>query len=107
MAEEGVVLCHWHPICEPECAAVAQHFVGLCQVAVGNDHTRPDPRGWLPVSHLLMLLVPKAKFSCQGPRSAVLRLSLRVRALPREQINRTMFEPLVLFNVIWGEIYVS
>lgn len=78
-----------------------------CQVAAGNGHSCPDALHWFPVSHLIMLFMPKAEFSWQGPCSVVLGLSLRVRALPREQINRTMFEPLVLFKVIFWETYVS
>lgn len=82
---EGSVFCHWLPIWQPQCMAgesppVAHPFACLkgmpsCPAAAGNSRAHPEPLGCLPVSRLLTVLMPEAKFSCQGPYSAVLSVS--------------------------------
>lgn len=68
----GSTLCPWLPVWELQCTAgesppVAHPFACLkgmpsCQVAAGNSRACPDPLGWLPMSHLLTILMPEAKF---------------------------------------------
>lgn len=87
---------------------VAHPFVCLqgmqpWQAAVGNSCVCPDALA----SHFTFADGPHARGQVYLTEAVFCSAQAVSKILPREQINRTMFEPLVHFNVIFREIYVS
>lgn len=70
---------------------------------MGNSHVCPDVLAF----RLTFADAPHARGQVYFTEDIFCSAQAVSKILPGEYINRTMFEPLVHFNVIFREIYVS